>query len=217
MTVNHPKTNRKLMTTRSHFLVTLLAFAIAWPVLGAPPDKSIVTQLQKGGYVLFMRHGKTNLDQADTDPLHLDNVKAQRQLTDEGRQQARDIGAAFRALKIPIGSVTCSKFYRAQEMAKLLGFSTPQPSIDVSEGGQVVTPLENQRRAQALRDLLSTPPAEGFNHIIVSHKPNLQDTAGKEFGDMSEAEVAIFRPLGAGKFEFVARVAPASIWTEWAK
>jgi phosphohistidine phosphatase SixA len=205
------------MKTHFGILATVLAVVIASSTLGAPPDMSIVAQLQKGGYVLFMRHGKTNPDQADTDPLHLDNVQAQRQLTDEGRQQARDVGAAFRALKIPIGTVTCSKFYRAQEMAKLLGFSAPQPSVDVSEGGQVVTPRENQRRAQALRDLLSTPPAEGSNHIIVSHKPNLQDTAGKEFGDMSEAEVAIFRPLGAGKFEFVARVAPASIWTDWAK
>ncbi len=91
-------------------------------------------ELQKGGYVLFMRHGQTNPDQSDTDPLHLDNVQAQRQLTDEGRQQARDLGAAFRTLKIPIGTVTCSKVYRAQETAKLLGFSTPQPSLDVSEG-----------------------------------------------------------------------------------
>jgi hypothetical protein len=80
----------------------------------------------------------------------------------------------------------------------------------------VVTTRENQRRAQALRDLLSTAPPAGSNHVIVSHRPNLQDAAGKEFGDLSEAEVAVFRPLGNGKFELVARVAPAT-WTEWAK
>jgi broad specificity phosphatase PhoE len=89
-----------------------------------------------------MRHGKTDPDQADTDPFHLDNVQAQRHLTDEGRQQARALGEALHALKIPVGTVTCSKFYRAQETAKLLGFATPQPSLDVSEGGLVVTPRE---------------------------------------------------------------------------
>jgi phosphohistidine phosphatase SixA len=205
------------MKTRSHFLAAVLVIAIAFPSLGAPPDKSIVAQLQKGGFVLFMRHGKTDPDQADTDPLHLDNIQAQRQLTDEGRQQARALGEAFRALKIPVGTVTCSKFNRAQETAKLLGFSTPQPSLDVSEAGLVVSTRENQRRAQALSELLSTPPPAGSNHFIVSHRPNLQDAAGKEFGDLSEAEVVIFRPLGSGKFELVARVAPVSVWTEWAK
>ena len=205
------------MKTRFHFIIPLLAVAIVWSALGAPPDKKVVVQLQKGGYVLFMRHGKTDPDQADTDPLHLDNVQAQRQLTDEGRQQARTLGDAFRALKIPVGTITCSKFNRAQEMAKLLGFSTPQPSLDVSEGGQVVSPRENQRRTEALRALLSTPPPAGSNHLIVSHRPNLQDAAGKEFGDLSEAEVVVFRPLGAGKFELVTRVAPVSIWTEWAR
>jgi broad specificity phosphatase PhoE len=185
--------------------------------MGTTPDKSLVAQLQKGGYVLFIRHGKTNPDQADTDPFHLDNVQAQRQLTDEGRQQARTLGEAFRALKIPVGTVICSKFYRAQETAKLLALGNPQPTLDVTEGGLVVTQRENQRRAQALRELLSTPPANGTNRLIVSHRPNLQEAAGKEFGDVSEGEVVVFRPLGAGKFEMVARVAPVSVWLEWAK
>src|SRR5439155_10089806 len=124
-------TNDRFMKIRFHFLAAaVLAMAIAFPSIGAPPDKSVVAQLQKGGYVLFMRHGKTDPDQADTDPLHLNNVQAQRQLTDEGRQQARTLGKAFRALKIPVETVTCSKFNRAQETAKLLGFSIPLPSLD---------------------------------------------------------------------------------------
>lgn len=182
-----------------------------------PPDKSLVGELQKGGYVLFLRHFPTNPDQADTDPLNLDNVAAQRQLTDEGRKQATALGQAFRALKVPIGSIVCSRFYRAQETAKLLGAGTPTPTPDVSEGGQVVTPRENQRRAQALRQLLSTPPASGQNNLIVSHRPNLQDAAGKEFGDLGEGEIAVFQPTPDGKYRLIARVSPSSIWTDWNK
>src|SRR3982750_676135 len=84
-----------------------------------PPSASeLVPELRKGGYVLFIRHPKTNPDQADTDPLHLDNVKAQRQLSDEGRKQAKALGEAFRALKIPVGRVIASEFHRAQEAAQ---------------------------------------------------------------------------------------------------
>ena len=60
-------------------------------------------------------------------------------------------------------------------------------------------------------------PAEGKNFIIVSHKPNLQDTAGKEFGDLSEGEVVVFKPLRNSKFKVVARVAPPETWSKWAK
>ena len=181
----------------------------------SPPD--LLPELRKGGYVLFIRHPKTNPDQADTDPLHLDNIKAQRQLSDEGRKQAKALGEAFRALKIPVGKVISSKFYRAQEAAKLLDLGEVTPSVDVTEGGLVVSPRENERRTKALRELLSAAPADGKNLVIVSHKPNLQDTAGKEFGDLSEGEVVVFKPLGNSKFKVVARVAPPETWSKWAK
>jgi phosphohistidine phosphatase SixA len=190
--------------------------AIATATADPPARADVVPALQKGGYVVFLRHPKTNPDQADTDPLHIDNVQAQRQLSDEGRKQARDIGAAFRALKIPVASVVSSKFFRAQEAAKLLELGKVEASLDVAEGGLVVSPNENQRRAQALRKRLGTAPPAGQNAIIVSHRPNLQDAAGKDLGDVGEAEAVIFEPLGDSKFKVVARV-PAAAWSDWAK
>jgi len=192
--------------------------AMSIPARGEPLSPAqVVPELRKGGYVLFIRHPATNPDQADTDPLHLDNVKAQRQLSDEGRRQAREIGEAFRTLKIPVAKVLASKFWRAQEAATLLGVGEVVATVDVAEGGLVVSPNENKRRAEALRKLLGTPPPRGKNLVIVSHRPNLQDAAGKEFGDVGEGEVVVLRPLGDGKFETAARVAPPSKWTEWAK
>lgn len=182
----------------------------------APAKADVVPALQKGGYVLFMRHPKTHPDQADTDPLHIDNIKAQRQLSDEGRKQAKDIGDALRALKIPVAAVMSSKFFRAQEAAKLLALGKVEASIDVAEGGLVVSPNENQRRAGVLKKLLGTAPPAGKNMIIVSHKPNLQDAAGKDLGDVAEAEVCMFQPEGDSKFKLVARV-PAAMWATWAK
>src|SRR5678809_13007 len=83
----------------------LILGAVATASADTPAKTDVVPALQKGGYVLYMRHPKTNADQADTDPLHIDNVKAQRQLSDEGRKQARDLGEALRALKIPVATV----------------------------------------------------------------------------------------------------------------
>lgn len=185
--------------------------------VGQLQGKDLVAELQKGGYVLFIRHPQTNPDQADTDPLNLDNTKAQRQLSEDGRSEAKAIGLALSALKIPVDRVISSRFHRANEASTLLGVGEVTTTIDVSEGGLVVSPRENQRRAKALRLLLSTAPAAGKNTIIVSHRPNVQDAAGKEFGDVTEGEIVVFKPLGESKFECVARVAPPARWTDWAQ
>ena len=196
-------------------LIPLVVLAAAVAATAETPA-DLLPELKKGGYVLFVRHPRTNPDQADTDPLNLDNIKAQRQLSDDGRKQARALGECFRALGIPVEKVISSKFNRAQEAAKLLAVGEVTTSVDVSEGGLVVSTRENQRRATALRQLLSTPPAKGKNLVVISHKPNLQDAAGKEFGDLDESETVVFRPLGDGKFKAIARVG-SEAWSQWAK
>lgn len=195
-------------------LLLLFIALLAPPARGDAPDPAtLLPALAKGGHVLFVRHTKSNQDQADTNPLHLDDVQAQRQLSDEGRAQAKSIGAAWRALGVPVDKVVSSQFQRARETADLLKVGTVETSVDVSEGGLVVSPNENKRRAKALRALL-TAPAAGGNRVIVSHKPNLQDAAGKEFGDTVEGEVVVFEPRGNDVFVVVARVAP-ELWSQW--
>ena len=134
---------------RTYLLALAMGLLAASPPAQAQPDW--VTALRGGGYVIVMRHGATHQDQADTDPLKLANVAQQRQLNDAGRAKAREIGAAMKKLGIPVEQVVSSQFFRAIETARLMGFGEPKPTPDVSEGGQVVTPIENNRRTAALR------------------------------------------------------------------
>src|SRR5258708_7160784 len=127
--------------------------------------------VRAGGHVIVFRHGATHRDQADTDPLNLKNIAQQRQLNDQGRALAKSIGDAMRKLKIPIGQVQTSMFNRAVETGKLLGFGEVTSSADISEGGLVVTPIENDRRTAAMRKLAAPMPPAGTNAVVVSHKP----------------------------------------------
>jgi broad specificity phosphatase PhoE len=192
--------------------------ALLVPALSAAsdhrPDRTLVEDLRKGGYVLFVRHFPTDHAQDDTDPLHLENTAAQRQLTDAGRAQAAAFGEALRKLEIPIGSVVCSQFQRAHESAKLIAVGEPVASADVSAGQSAKDATEKKARVDALRRMLSTAPSAGRNTLIVSHNSNLKDAAGVEFADVGEGEVVVFQP-GDGTFREVARVHPPSIWTEW--
>jgi phosphohistidine phosphatase SixA len=134
-----------------------------------------VKLLRGSGYVIVFRHGATHADQADTDPLNLDNVAKQRQLNDKGRADAKAVGEVVRGAGIPIGKSYSSRFQRAVVTARLIGGKEPQATLDVTEGGLVVTPNENNRRAQALRGLVATAPDAGTNTLIVTHKPNILD------------------------------------------
>src|SRR5260221_695367 len=134
---------------------------------------SLMSDLKQGGYVIVFRHGATHRDQSDTDPFNLDNVAKQRQLNDNGRQAAKQIGEAFRKTGVPFGKVYTSRFYRAVETGRLVSGAEVIPSVDITEGGQVVTPMENDRRAEAFRKLVATKPAAGPTTVIVSHKPNI--------------------------------------------
>ena len=81
--------------------------------------QALVSALQQGGYVVVLRHGATNRDQADTDPLNFDNIAKQRVLSIQGSEQAKQLGDAFRTLQIRFGQVYTSKFNRAVETGRL--------------------------------------------------------------------------------------------------
>ena len=191
--------------TASLLLVACLVIGMVSAQTPASLDE-VAKALRAGGNVIVVRHGATHPDQADTDPLNLDNVAKQRQLNDQGRADAKAVGEIFHSAGIPIGKVYSSRFFRAVETARLIGGKEPETTLDVTEGGQVVSPNENNRRTQAMRRMAGTAPAPGTNTLIVSHKPNIVDAFGKDWFEIKEGEASIFKPAGDGKYTLVGRV-----------
>ena len=197
---------RIIARTLGLLLLALAVGAVGLAAAQAPPSAGDVLKLLRdGGYVVVFRHGATNADQADTDPLNLDVVAAQRQLSDKGRGDAKAVGDVFRDAGVPIGRSYSSRFHRAVETARLIGGKEPQATLDISEGGLVVTPNENNRRTLALRALVATVPDPGTNTLIVTHKPNILDAFGKDWFEVKEGEASIFKPESSGVV-LVARV-----------
>jgi broad specificity phosphatase PhoE len=197
--------------SRSKFAAMLIAcglLATSSAGVHAQPsadDTSLATALRSGGLVILVRHGATFADQADTDPFNLDNISAQRNLNENGMALARAFGAALRQAAVPVGKVYTSKFNRAYETATIAGFTDIEKTSDLTEGGLVVSPNENNRRAEALRKLLAIAPKPGTNTILITHKPNILDALGKDWFDVKEGEASIFRPEN-GKYVLVARL-----------
>jgi len=167
--------------------------------------KQLVQSLRSGGYVILVRHGATFSDQADTDPFNFNDIAKQRNLNQKGKELAKAFGDAIRQVGIPVGEVYTSNFNRAFETAVLAGFNDVKKTPDLTEGGLVVSPDENNRRAAALRNMLARAPEQGKNTFLITHKPNIVDALGKDWFDVKEGEASIFKPEG-GKYQPVARV-----------
>ena len=180
------------------------AFAVAAPAARAD-DKDIAQALRAGGLVLVVRHGATDPDKADTDPLNFDNIAAQRNLNEKGKALAKAFGDAVRQVGIPVGKVYTSKYNRAYETAVVAGFKDIEKTADLTEGGLVVSPNENNRRIEAFHKMLGTAPKPGTNTLLITHKPNIVDALGKDWFDVKEGEASIFRPEN-GSYKLLARV-----------
>jgi phosphohistidine phosphatase SixA len=171
----------------------------------AADDATIARELSAGGLVIVIRHGATFADQADTDPLNFDNTAAQRNLNDKGKLLAKAFGDALRQLDVPVGAVYTSKYNRAYETAVLAGFKDIVKTADLTEGGLVVTPNENARRAHAFVKMIATPPDAGTNTVLITHQPNIVAALGKDWFDVKEGEASIFYPENGG-YELLGRV-----------
>jgi phosphohistidine phosphatase SixA len=198
------------MLTISKSIAALAAFVCFVTVLSVAPaahadDREIAQALRAGGLVLVVRHGATFSDQADTDPLNLDNIAAQRNLNDKGKALAKAFGDALRQAGVPIGKVYTSKFNRAYETAVLAGFKDVEKTVDLTEGGLIVSPNENNRRAEAFRKMLAVVPQDHTNTVLITHQPNIVAALGKDWFDVKEGETSIFRPVDGG-YKLVARV-----------
>src|SRR6185503_21330733 len=128
--------------TRISFLLVIAALALSGPALGQsrPSDAELAQALRAGGHVIIMRHGATHADQADTDPLNHGNVAKQRQLNAKGEEAAKAFGEAFRRIGAPVSKAITSEFNRAYQTARLAGFDNVEKTLDVTEGGLVVSP-----------------------------------------------------------------------------
>ncbi len=87
--------------------------------------------LRGTGKVVLMRHAIAP-GTGDPNEFRLDDCSTQRNLSAEGREQARQAGEQFRKRKIPIKQVLSSQWCRCLETAKLLnlGEVKPEPALN---------------------------------------------------------------------------------------
>jgi phosphohistidine phosphatase SixA len=166
----------------------------------------LVAALQRGGYVILMRHASSPGTVPDAAHSNADNTKMERQLDEQGQASARAIGDAFRRLKIPIGEVLSSPTYRALETVKLAKLGQPTTFPELGQSEQGMSADKRGTRAAWLKAKTAERPPAGTNTLIVTHYPNIAEAFPQEADGLSEGEALILRPDKDDSASLVARV-----------
>ena len=167
----------------------------------------LLGRLRSGGLVVMFRHAATNRADEDDPDVDLDDCSTQRNLTDEGRDDARNIGAAFRELRIPVGAVWASPYCRARDTAEL-AFGRHR----VVDGLERLFPERDEAADRRMNRLISerAPGRSDPNLVIAAHGiyPSVLDPPVT----IEEGEAAVYEVRGTNA-RLLGRVAP----DEWAR
>jgi phosphohistidine phosphatase SixA len=193
---------------RRMFMLWSCAVAITWLAgTGHAQDlhgEALIKALQKGGFVIVMRHASSPNEVPDKKTANPDNTKPERQLDEGGRNTAIAMGKALHSLRIPIGDVLSSPTYRARETVRLAQFGAPKTFAELGDNGQS---MQGGTAAQA--DWLQKQVAHfptGTNTIIVTHLPNISGAFPQLASGLADGEALIFGPDSKGGAILVARV-----------
>ncbi|HET7729493.1 MAG TPA: histidine phosphatase family protein [Usitatibacter sp.] len=187
------------MPSRRGFLGALGALAAA---AAARADDAPWERLRRGGLVILMRHASTGPGLGDPPGYRLDDCGTQRNLSEQGRAEARRVGERFRERRIPVALVLTSPWCRCRETARLAFgaaedweplssfFDRPDREADYS-----------RRVKQRIARHAARKPAG--NVVMVTHNVNIAALTGHSVGT---AEMVLVRPDGCCEVRALERV-----------
>ena len=99
----------------------LIIFISLTSLVKADFNEKLINQLEDGGKLIFIRHAYAP-GNGDPDNFNLNDCSTQRNLSKEGRKQAKYIGEFFKNKKIKVDKVLSSEWCRCKETA-VIAFS----------------------------------------------------------------------------------------------
>ncbi len=163
-------------------LAAILSTALTATLFTAPThakELAIWDQLQgtnPKGYVLLMRHALAP-GVGDPEDFNVNDCSTQRLLSDEGRQDARDIGQWLQRREVKILRVESSRWCRAKETAQLLNIGKVRPNRNLDSLFQETNLESHPQTANIKKRIINHRNSRGLL-VFVGHFVNFQAVAG---------------------------------------
>ncbi len=167
----------------------------------------VMSALQQGGHVVYLRHSTTSRETEDQDPVDYTNAGTQRNITPEGRDGMIALGKAMRQLGIRVDKVVSSPFCRAVE-SSWYAFGKGELNNDLAFA-LGTTEVEAKRLGTALKQMMSVAPSAGTNNVFVSHTANLKEAVS--VWPKEEGVTIVFKPTDTGELTYIGEI-PLKEW-----
>ena len=157
--------------------------------------------LANGGHVALMRHAEAP-GIGDPAEFDLDDCGTQRNLSEQGRVQAKAIGDRFRANGIAAAQVQSSQWCRCLETARLLDLGTVQPNPALNSFFR--DDAKEAERTAAARALIRNQAGTASNGplLLVTHQVNITALTGVF---PASGEILVVKPSADG-IETIGRI-----------
>jgi broad specificity phosphatase PhoE len=177
-----------------HLCALLLALTTATSAHAAEPaDTGLWQQLRSGEAAALMRHAPAP-GTGDPPGFDVNDCRTQRNLSAEGREQARAIGERLRRNGIARAQVFSSRWCRCLDTARLLGLGDVQP-FDGLNSFFRDRGAETERSAATLTLIAERTKPGQAPLVLVTHQVNVTALTGVFPGS---GEVVVVRPAGDG-------------------
>jgi hypothetical protein len=181
-------------------MAAVFAAPLALPGCAAGADAADpAALLGAGGCVIALRHARAP-GTFDPPAFRVDDCRTQRNLDDQGRDQARRIGTWFRSRGLVPARVRSSPWCRCVDTAELAFGRAERWDLLGSPRGS--SDLVNARRLPGLRAALAAVPAGRFE-AWVTHNFVLAELAG---GGGDSGEGLVLRASADGAVQVIARL-----------
>lgn len=178
------------------FFAPLLAALLASPAARA---ETAWEALKRPGVVAIMRHA---IAPGTGDPANyrLGDCSTQRNLDERGRNQARQIGQAFRENGIEFDRILSSQWCRCLETAQSLGLGTVEefPALNSFYAKRSARGAQTRETLEFLANL-----PDDARVMLVTHQVNITALTGRA---VSSGEVFVIKIKSDGKFDVLGEI-----------
>ncbi len=192
------------MNARKIGILVAMVTGLLVSAAGHASSERLIDQIKSGGHVLMIRHAHAP-GIGDPDHFRIGDCATQRNLSDQGRHQARQIGQWMRDRGIDTAHVYSSQWCRCLETARGLdlGPVSELPALN----SFFDRPQDREPNLSDLRTFLSQQPSNGPLIVLVTHSVTISAITGKNvsYGQgivlklQNDGETAYIGPL---KYDF---------------
>ena len=148
------------------FKILIIIFISLTTSIKADLNKNLIEKLDEGGKIIFIRHAYAP-GSGDPNNFNLSDCSTQRNLSKEGREQAKLIGKFFKENHIKIDRVLSSEWCRCKETAKI-AFKDFSTSNFLNSFYDPLYQKNKNKQIKELNNYIETLKTNG-NLILVTH------------------------------------------------